>query len=237
MELAFNRYQAANYTEAATDWEHALKLEPDNLDALESLGGVYHMLDRNDDAAAVLQRALEIKPDADTFTNLGTIRFYQGRYKKAIPFLENAVSLNANRYDSWSNLADAYRWAPGHSEKAKQAYQQAIQLVREEIAKAPNQADLRANLAMYLAKNGDRDGALKELTLLDQSKKKDAAVLYTIAVAYEVCREREKALDALEAAVKAGQSMADLKSEPEFAALRADPRYHLRILNANPPKP
>ena len=75
MELAYNSFQKANYREATANWEHALKLEPDNLDALESLGGVYHLLGRDEDGATALQRALEIKPDADTYNNLGTIRF------------------------------------------------------------------------------------------------------------------------------------------------------------------
>ncbi len=237
MESALNEYQAAKYKEAAANWEHALRLEPDNLDALGSLGAVYHLLGRDDDAATVLQRALEIKPDSDTYTNLGTVRFYQGRYQDAVAPFEKAVALHANLYNRWGNLGDAYRWAPGHAEKAKQAYQQAIQLVREESAKAPQQADLRANLAMYLAKNGDKEVALKELNSLEQVKKKDPAVLYTMAIAYEVCHQRDKALDSLEAALKAGQSIAELKSEPELASLRTDPRYHLRILNANPPKP
>ena len=64
MELAFNKYRWADYQEAAADWEHALKLEPDNVSALESLGGMYHMLGRDEDGASALQRALEIKPDA-----------------------------------------------------------------------------------------------------------------------------------------------------------------------------
>ena len=235
MEFALQQFNSANYVDAAASWEHALKLEPDNLDALGSLGAVYHVIGRDDDAATRLQRALEIQPDSDTYNNLGTIRFYQGQYQEAVVLFEKAVALHANLYDRWGNLGDAYRWAPGHAEKAKEAYKQAIQLVREEISKAPAQTDLRANLAMYLAKSGDTDGALKELGLMEQGKK-DPAVLYTMAIAYEVCRQRDKALAALEAAIKAGQSMADLKTEPELASLRADPRYHLRILNANTPK-
>ena len=237
MELAQNDFKAANYQQATANFEQALKLDPDNLDALDDLGGAYHMLGRDDDAAAALQRALEIRPDADTYTNLGTIRFYQGRYPDAVVSFEKAVALGANRYERWGNLGDAYRWAPGHAEKAKQAYQQAIQLVREEIVKAPEQSDLRGNLAMYLAKSGATESAITELSSLERLKGKGPAVLYNMAIAYEVCHQRDKALDLLEAAVKAGQSVADLKSEPEFAALRADPRYHLRILNASVGKP
>jgi tetratricopeptide (TPR) repeat protein/tRNA A-37 threonylcarbamoyl transferase component Bud32 len=237
MEFALNRFQTADYKGAATNWEHALKLEPDNLDALESLGGVYQKLDRNDDAATALQHALEIKPDADTYNNLGNLRFNQGRYQDAVAAFEKTVALSANRYDNWGDLADAYRWAPGHTSKAKQAYQQAIQLVREEIMKAPEQADLRAHLAMYLAKSGETEPALQELKTLERVQQKDPAVLYIMSIGYELCQKRDKSLDTLVAALKAGQSMADLKSEPELAGLRADPRYHLRILNANLSKP
>ena len=237
MDLALNAFNAAKYEEAAANWRRALELEPDNRDALDSLGAVYHILGRDDDAATALQRALEIKPDSDVYNNLGTVRFYQGRFEDSVALFEKSVALNANLYDRWSNLGDAYRWSPGHADKAKEAFKQAIQLVREEIVKAPDQADLRANLAMYLAKTGDKEGALMELGPLEQRKKKSPAVLYTMAIAFEVCHQRDKALDVLESAIKAGQSMADLKSEPEFAALRADPRYHLRMLNANPPKP
>ena len=237
MELAFNEFQGADYKQAAANWEHALKLEPDNLDALNSLGGVYHMLGRDDDGAAALQQALAIKPDSDTFTNLGTIRFYQGRYIDAVTPFEKAVALRANDYYRWGNLGDAYRWAPGLSGKAGPAYEQAIQLGREEIAKAPAQSDLRANVALYLAKRGDKAGALIELALLERANNKYPSVLYTMGVAYEVCHQRGKALELLEAAVKAGQSVADLKSEPELTALRADPQYHLRILNASAGKP
>jgi hypothetical protein len=51
-------------------------------------------------------------------------------------------------------------------------------------------------------------------------------------VVYELSGQRDHALDALATAVKAGQSLADIKNEPEFVSLRADPRYHLRILGA-----
>jgi hypothetical protein len=54
---------------------------------------------------------------------------------------------------------------------------------------------------------------------------------------YELCGKRDQALAALLAAVKAGQDLNDIKNEPEFVSLRADPRYHLTILNAAPAKP
>ncbi len=130
------------------------------------------------------------------------------------------MELQANYFDSWGNLGDAYRWSSGKKEKAKQAYQHAIQLVREEIIKHPDQMDLRTNLAMYLAKSGEKESALRELKPVEQAHAKN-------------CGNRDKALDLLLAAVKTGQSLADAKNEPEFVSLRADPRYHLTILAAS----
>jgi len=237
MELGLNAYQAANYKGAAENWEQALKLEPDNVPALRNLGAVYHALGRDDDAVAALQHAIEIKPSADVYNNLGTILFYRGRYQDAVPAFEKTVALGANNFDNWASLADAYRWTPGDAEKAKQAYRTAIGIVREEMVKHPDQMDLRADLALYLAKNGDKPGALDEVRLVDWSHSKDPSVMYVSAVTYELCGNRDKALNALLAAVKAGQDLNDIKNDPELVSLRADPRYHLEVENAAAAKP
>jgi tetratricopeptide (TPR) repeat protein len=231
MGLGANAYAAARYQEAASSFEKAEQLDPQSISVLQDLAAAYHMMERDDDAAAALQRALAIEPSADIYNNLGTIRFYEGHYDDSVPAFEKTVALGANNFDNWANLGDAYRWSSGHKDQAKAAYSHAIQLVREEIAKNPQQVDLRADLAMYLAKSGDKDGALRELKPVEQATKKDPNTLYLSAVVYELCAEREQALAALASAVKAGQSLADIKNEPEFVSLRADPRYHLRILS------
>jgi Flp pilus assembly protein TadD len=236
LAIGMDAYQAGRYKEAASAWEMALQLEPDNVPVLRNLGAAYHSLGRDDDAVAALQHALEIKPVSDVYSNLGTILFYQGKYDRAVPAFEKAVELGANNFDSWGNLGDAYRWSSDKKDKAKPAYDHAIQLVREEIARNPSQIELNADLAMYLAKSGDKVGALKELKPVEQAHDKNPADLYTAAVVYELCGQRSQALDALLAAVKAGQDLDDIKNEPEFVSLRTDPRYHMTILSASAAK-
>jgi serine/threonine-protein kinase len=232
MALGVNAYLGARYQDAASNLERAQQLEPESVSVLQNLAAVYHLLERDNDAAAALQRALAIQPSADIYNNLGTIRFYAGHYDEAVPAFEKTVELGANNFDNWANLGDAYRWSSNRKDGAKQAYGHAIQLVREEITKHPDQADLRADLAMYLAKSGDKDGALKELKTLDQAHSKEPNILYLTAIAYELVGDRDRALKALTAAVAAGQSLADIKNEPELVSLRADPRYHRNILHA-----
>jgi tetratricopeptide (TPR) repeat protein/predicted Ser/Thr protein kinase len=232
LAMGLGAYQAGRFKDAASAWEMALKLEPDNVPVLRNLGAAYHSLGRDDDAVAALQHALEIKPVSDVYTNLGTILFYQGKYDAAVPAFEKAVDLGANNYDSWGNLGDAYRWSSNKKDKAKPAYENAIQLVREEIARNPNQAELRIDVATYLAKSGDRENALKEMKPVEAAHDTNPSDLYNAALVYELCGKRDQALGALLSAVKAGQDLNDIKNEPEFVSLRADPRYHLTILSA-----
>jgi eukaryotic-like serine/threonine-protein kinase len=225
-EMGLLHYRAADYAQAAAMWEKARAASPDNVRVLANLAAAYHMLDRYDDAASTLQRAIEIDPTPRLFTNLGTLRFFRGRYDEAIPPLEKAVELAPNRYLYWANLADAYRWSPGHKVKAGEAYAHAIKMVRDELAKKPDDPDLLSRLALYLAKSDDKAAAFDVLDRFERVAPTQAVMLFRIAVAYEVCGLRDKAVTALEKAMKAGYSEKEVRGDPELLALRNDIRFH-----------
>jgi serine/threonine-protein kinase len=235
MNLGVLYYKTARYAEAANAWEAVRKLLPDNFIVLNNLAGVYHMMDRDEDSASALQRSLEIHPDATTYGNLGTLRFFQGRYADSVPAFEKATELGSSSYLHWGNLGDAYRWAPGQSAKAKPAYDNAIRLGREEIAAHPDDLDVRSSVALYMAKAGDKSGALGEIKVVDRSAKKPASVLFNSAVVYELAGDRSAALDRLGSALQAGFTLKEIKTEPELVNLRADARYQ-SILANSPPK-
>lgn len=225
MNLGLLYYKTDRYPEAAAAWEQVHKIAPDNLYALNNLAAVYQLLGRDDDAATALQRSLEIKPAAENYSNLGTLRFSQGRYAEAVPLFEKAVDLTSTNYVYWGNLADAYRWAPGDAAKAGPAYANAIRLVQEEIAKNPADLDAQSGLALYFAKSGDKKSALAQIAVIDRAANKTLTTWHDLAVVRELCGERDKALDSLSKALKAGYTVKDLNAEPEFIGLRADARY------------
>jgi eukaryotic-like serine/threonine-protein kinase len=225
-EMGLLHYRAADYAQAARMWEKARAASPDNVRVLANLAAAYHMLDRYDDSASTLQRAIEIEPSARLFTNLGTLRFFRGSYDEAIAPLEKAVALAPNRYLYWANLGDAYRWSPGHKAKAAEAYAQAIKMVRDELAKKPDDPDLQSRLALYVAKSGDKAAALEALQRLERMSPTQAVMLFRASVAWEVCGVRDKALAALEKAMKAGYSEKEVRGEPELLSLRNDIRFH-----------
>jgi serine/threonine-protein kinase len=219
-------YRAARYREAAETWEQAQAWAADNVLILTNLGSAYHMLDRYEDAASALQRALEIEPSARIYTNLGTARFFQGRYADAVTAMQKALDLNGGtRSLYWGNLADAYRWAPGQKLKSIDAYRHAIELVRREMQAAPGDSDLCASLAVYLAKAGDGAGAVQQLDVLQKLDNLTANARFQAALAYEILGRRVLALASLEAAIKSGYSYREVRNEPELVSLRADPRF------------
>ncbi|HKB68411.1 MAG TPA: protein kinase [Pyrinomonadaceae bacterium] len=227
-------FQQSRYREAEQAFADLIKLAPDSHIGYRNLGGVYHMQGRFADAAAEYQKALQIKPTASTYSNLGTSLFFQGLYPQSVTAMEQAIKLGANNHQIWANLADAYRWA-GNDQKAKEAYASATQKVQEELAAKPNDAELRSRLDLYLAKSGEKQKALADAATFEKQDK-SVTVLARLVTIYEICGQRRQALDTMAAAVKAGYSMKEFTRDPELLGLREDPGYHNMVveLSNNP---
>ena len=230
-ELGSFLYRRARYDDAIAAFEQARQVTPDNVIVLRNLGPVYYLAGRFDEAASALQRALEIRPVPPIYANLGTVRFFQGRYSDAVVAFEKAVEGAANNYLYWGNLADAYRWAPGRRDDAPAAYQRARELLASDLAKRPDDAELRTRQALYLAKGGDPRGAASEVTTLATRTDLTPQMLFRIVVVKELTGDRTGALDALRRALAAGYPVSEIAQEPELVALRADARYHRLVVD------
>jgi tetratricopeptide (TPR) repeat protein len=222
-------YRHSRYDEALARWEEALKITPDNVIVLRNLGSAYFSVGRYDEAASFLQRALEVRPVASIYTNLGTLRFYQGHYADAVAAFEKAVELGGGNHLYWGNLGDGYRWAPGRRNEAPAAFRRAMALIQQRVDTAGSDANLESQRAMYLAKLGDHEDALKVIAGVTRQPNLSAQILYRVTLVFELGGARDRALASLEQAVKAGYTIRDLTSEPEFTALRADARYQRLI--------
>ncbi len=217
--------------EAIAAFRRSIELAPDGFRGYRNLSVAYYMQGDLPRAASQLQKALAIQPDASLYSNLGTIQFAQGFYEESIEAYERALELpaGANNYVVWGNLGDACRWSLDKKERRREAYLRAAQLIQEQLRSTPNDPRLRSSLALYLAKRGDCTRASTELSALEKVPGKDAAAWFRMVVAYEVCTHREKALAALDQALRAGLLLEEVKSDPELLALRADARYHRLI--------
>jgi len=136
----------------------------------------------------------------------------------------------ATNYVYWGNLVDAYRWAPGQRAKAGPAYQNAIRLVREEIAANTQDLEVQSNLALYLAKSGDKQGALGQIAQIDRAPKKNASLLldsaeWRCAFSAEFKRTAESSSEML--FFRSAINLRDLPNAPCLSPLLA--RYKARL--------
>lgn len=214
--------------EAIEVLQRSVELAPDGYLGYRNLGVAYYTQGDLAEAASQFQKSLQIRADATVYANVGTLHFSQGFYQESVEAFEKALEMpgGSNHYKVWGNLGDAYRWTPDKKEKARDAYLTAIQLVQEQLRATPQDPALRSRLALYLAKRGDITRARKELKGIEGRLGADASSWYWTAVAYEICAHREKALAALERALRAGYSVDEVKKDPELLELRADARYH-----------
>jgi eukaryotic-like serine/threonine-protein kinase len=216
------------FQEATSALQKARDLTPDNAIVHRMMAAAAQGLGDFDSAASHLQDAIAVDPTAPVYNNLGTLRFFQGRYADAVPAFEKAVDMRAGSYLYWANLGDAYRWAPGRRDKAPDAYANAIRLAQAEIEKKPGDADLNSRLAMYSAKQGDAGAARAYLAQLPSSGR-TGAVEFRSAVSWEILGEREHAMRALSAALSAGYPVSEVANEPELTSLRATREYQTLI--------
>ena len=218
-------FRQSRYAEAEQAFAEVTRLVPDCYLGHRNLGGVYHMQAHFAEASAEFQKALQIKPAATTYSNLGTSLFFQGLYQQSVVAMEKAVAMGANNAQNWINLGDAYRWTPGNEDKAKDAYRTAIKMIRGELSGKPNDPDLRSRLALCLAKSSEKKEALTEAAAVE-SLDRTASVLSRLVSVYEVCGQRRQALDTMAAALKGGYSMEEFGRDPELLELRKDPGFH-----------
>lgn len=208
-------------------FQNSIRSAPDGFTGYRNLGVAFYMRGDLAQAASQLQKALQIKPDHSLYANLGTIYFAQGFYKRSAAAFERALETpgGANSYLFWGNLGDAYRWIP-EEKKAREAYLRAIQILREEMRPSAKDPIKRSRLALYLAKSGAKEEALRECAVVESLTQLDANTWFRLAVAYEAAGHREKALAALDRALPAGLPRQEIQRDPELLRLREDIRYH-----------
>ena len=145
--------------EAAQMYAQVTSLVPDSFAGFANLGITRIQQGRYNEAIEPLQRSLAIRKTGDATANLATAYFQAKRYDDAARTFEDASKLDAENYEIWGNLGDAYYWAPGMRERAAGAYRKALELGEEQRKVNPRDAHMLSYFAEYHAMRGQKDKA------------------------------------------------------------------------------
>ena len=143
--------QTGQGNQALAEFEAALRLEPENFDALNNLGEALLQAGRPGDAVARLEQALQLSPDSGrTHYNFAIACFQSGRGEEGFSHLQRAAELRPDDPEILNNLG----WAllqGGQTDEAIARFQAALKL-------QPGLGLAHNNLAMaWLRKGRPRD--------------------------------------------------------------------------------
>ena len=215
--------QLGNYAEAEKLWLRVAELAPARLESHANLGGLYGDMGRYADAERELVRALEIDPRSRAvLNNLGSLYQYMGRDDEAVRYFERARKVAAETHILMLNLGDSYRRL-GRTNDADSAYRRARELADAILLQNPKDGAIRAFVAYFALRLGDRARAEQELIQALNSSGDNRTVVRRAAICYEALGQRDRALAVLESAPP--DVLRELSRQPDVVALRSDPRF------------
>ena len=215
----FNR---GDYENAQRQYKEMVRLAPDLAEAHYALAAPYLNMGKYADAESELNLAIGYHETANAVLGLGLSRMYQGRDFEAIPYFQRAIQIGPPASLYYINLGTVLRRA-NFPEKAKQAYQNGLDLAEAALSQNPKNGYEEACLAYLCARLGDPRRARSEAARALQISGKAVSVRWMAALTYEALDDHEHTLSLIE---DAPATLLDrLNRFPDLADLRANPRF------------
>ena len=225
--LFYDRQQ--KYSQAIEQLRHAVELTPDNAQAYSNLGAVY--VDTGDpkmlpDAEQALKKSIELSPTYAAYANLASLYYHEKRFTESAGMWEKALRLNEKDYLVWGYLANTYEWL-NQFDKADAARERKLALLEQGVKLKPQDAGAQANLAAIYAKKKLREKALIRIQAALALSPDDPVVLEDVGAAYEELGDRAQALHYIERSLQKGNSLDQLKDDPDLQDLLRDKNFRV----------
>ena len=151
--LAVKNHIKNNLKEAQNFYNQVLKINPNHINALNNLGGLFKQLGETKTAKSFYNKTVKINPNfTDGHNNLGIIYRELGDHQKAVSCYKKAIEINPNFVNAHYNLGIIYRELGDH-QKAVSCYKKAIEI-------NPTHINSYNNLGIVLEELGEYKKAL-----------------------------------------------------------------------------
>lgn len=237
-ELGAFYFDQGQYAQAVKVWERVIELNPSSAWGHINLGNAFIKLGQNQEAEKSFRQAFDQltanrQTKEEAYLGWGTAVYYQGRYSDAAQIFTMGSEPYPQSYLLQINLGDAYRQMTDKDKEAKEAYQKAITLLQTTQRGATGWAHLAEVYAKRSKIQGetnlpsaeDKQRAVKLIGQALAKAPRDADILVSATLVYQLIGDKDRALDYCEQAVGLGYSLNDLEQEPDLQPLRIGARY------------
>lgn len=219
------------YLEAIQNYKNALNITPQNLIALNNIGGAYLYLGDFEHAAKSLEKATELEPSGGAFLNAGSMYYFSGDFDKSIKMYLEALRLEPNNVEVMVNLADAYNFIDNKKATSLNYSKMAVESATKEIALNPASVSALQFLALANLQLGNIFEAKKNLDIANTLDANNIVTLYIYLRTYV----RENAVDhiteTLAKLIAAGYSEQIILADPYFVMLKNEPFKSVLVKN------
>ena len=189
-----------------------VKLAPYNATAYHNLAFDYLKQRRYDDAVEMSAKAVAFRGTALAYSTLGRGYLEKGCTQDALLNLRAAVASEPDSFILWANLAEAlYRIQPDSSNAAAAGVRTA-ELSKQALESTPDDPLADAQCGLNLARSGRAAEAIAHLARARDHGSLDSMILLTAAQGFSLAAERNKAFEALKAAMQRGATPSEIRA-------------------------
>jgi len=195
-ESAYAAHRDGRLDDAERGYRAALDIDPAHVDALHLLGVLRHQLGQHAEAADLVGRAADLRPqDAALQLNLGNALKALGQLDGAIERFRNALTLAPSFPLAHYNLGNAYA-AAGRHEDAADAFRKSLRL-------QPDNASIHNNLGNALHALGRHDEAIASFQRALELQPGHAGAHNNLGMALNALGRADEAVEQFRAAISA----------------------------------
>jgi tetratricopeptide (TPR) repeat protein len=195
MALGMEHYEQGELDQAIAEFQRAIQIDPDFVEAHYNLGLAHTDRGEFDAAIAAYEEAIRLAPDlAEAHNGLGNVYFNQDKLEQALAKYEQAAQLDPGLVDAHFNLGHVYLSLDRYAE-ALAAYQEANRL-------NPGDAETLHNIGVAYVKQGMVSEASVAWEEALRANPDFAETHYTLGLAYVDLQRYGEAITQLNEALR-----------------------------------
>lgn len=205
--------------------QKALEFDPGLGRAHSARGFTLWLLNRFDEAKKEFETAMRLDPDQPEAPYFyGRACFQRGEFAQAVKLFEQA-SRSRENYEAQYFAAQSFT-ALGDEGSAMAAYRLALRAVEKHVELNPDDARAYTMGAVSLCRLGERPAGLQWAEKAQAIDPTDPGIQYNVACLFALEGEATRAIESLDAAVRAGFAhKAWVEKDPDLDSIRDDPRF------------